>query len=368
MAVKWGHLLAILAVALVAVGYLASQGYIQLPKLGQLVITEQVGTTETGGEAGPAPHASESEAAHETKGAEVSASVCPTKGETIGTSTAPLYLEVRDALNPKAGIEGLTVEVLPPDEIPWDPQRYILDSATTDANGIASFTGASLKVGELYQWVVRGDTTTYDKIVFMETPCRLPEALNVPFKITPPIYVYKVGNISLTVSNNNIGSLSGNVITINITELGLSGINTLSFDAAISQGVSGAAIIDPVLVLRSPEGYELESGVVMNIYAAPETGYDFGIPGSDLSSYLIGAAPISMSTRESFTDSKGVTHYVWTTEKATYSFTITFDADSISKEQILRITFDDLGDYNAKDVATRSSKASPAYVDIKFTV
>lgn len=286
---------------------------------------------------------------------------CPTKG-----MTAPdLKLTIIDALNPKQGISGLRVEALPADETPWDPYRTVLDYGDTDSDGVVTFSGGVLKIGEEYKFVLRGDNTVYDKVVTMKTPCIPGDFVNKPYSFPERIKTYQVGSFSDISTDADNTLTCSDISTLNVTAN--TGIQQIQFDITIAEDVPGKALKEPVIVFRSPEGYELEDGDILHIYAIRKSGSELGIPPGDLQGYLTGGTPIPLTTRTQITEGDEVKYIMTSADSATYTIIIQYDADNINpSDDKLQIVLDDLGDYNGKDVATRSTKASPQTLTIEW--
>jgi len=352
MEIKIGHLI-LLAVAIAVVyGIMKSSG-MTAGLLGQWFITPA-----------PTPTAPEHAAPQATEHAAPESAVkCASEGMPMPTST----LTVIDGLNPKQGISGLRVEVLEKDADPSDPYRTVLDYADTDSDGVATLTNSrgELLVGEEYKIVLRGDNTVYDRVVEKKMPCVSGDWANKVFSLGK-VKTYYVGEFADMITPDNVIDCTDNPI-LNVTAN--TGIQQISFDINIGmpESAAGKALEDPVLVFRSPEGYELETGDILHIYATRKGGTDLGVPPSDLVGYLSGSTPIPLTTRTQDTYD-GKTHSIMTAaDSATYTIIVQYDADNINPaDDKLEIVLDDLGDYNGKDVATRSVKAPAKKVIIQW--
>lgn len=290
----------------------------------------------------------------QTKPAETEVATCPTAGQT-----APdLKFKIVDAMNPKQGISGIRVEAIPTDENPWDPYRTVLDYTDTDGDGVATLSGGALKIGKEYKFVIRGDNTIYDKVFDLKVPCISGDFAGKPWMFDKPISVYRVGEFDdLNTTGDNVLDCTDDP-TLNVTAH--TGVQQVSFtiNVGMPEDAAGKALKDPVIVFRSPEGYELEDGDILHIYAIKASGSELGIPAGDLQGYLSGGTPIALTTKTQVKDGNAV-HYIMTSaDAATYKIIIQYDADNIDPDDDkLQIVLDDLGDYNGKDVATRSTKA-----------
>lgn len=286
---------------------------------------------------------------------------------TLGTSANPVRIYVVDKLNPKAGIPGVEMEVLNVPTPPYtldkiiaiasNPMRSVVDEDTsTDSNGAAEFSSNTILVYMDYIFSLRGDSTIYDKVKVMKVPCVPPEREGYTFP--DKFEAYYVGNFT--------DLYTSDTITENIT--GKSGLQYLTFDITIglSDTSSGRAVKDPVIVLRSPEGYELEPGDIVSIYIVRKEGSDLGIPGINLIDYLAGETPIPL--KGSIYDEDYQAYMMTIADSATYTVKITYDADQIQPTtDKLQIVVDDLGDYRAKDDVTKDTKAPAETLTIQFT-
>jgi len=300
-------------------------------------------------------------------------------GEEEGTVTLPkyqvsnVYLYVKDKLNPKAGVSGIEVEVLAVPEVydmntlsklASDPNRQVVDEDTsTDSAGKAEFTAGRIFVNTPYLYSIRGDSTVYDKLVVKTIPVP-----SIYFKIDSytfeePEYVYKVGNFSDISTDADNTLTASDLSCLNIT--GKTGTQYCEFDITIGEATAGAALKDPVLILRSPEGYELEPGDIVSLYIVKKTGSDLGIPAQDLTEYVTYATPIDL--KGSLYDEEYGVDFMTVSDSATYTVKLSYDADQIQTDgDKLQICLDDLGDYRARDVATKGTKASPMCLVIQW--
>lgn len=345
-----------IALALI-VGLIAWQaGYIHIPGLSQMPVYQ--GTTVHQGE--------------ETTGTVEVEQALP----SYQLSTVTMYL--KDKMDPKSGVAGVEVEVLELPEgapttvdylasIASDPQRQVLDEDTSDSTGKVQFTAGAIFVNKPYIYSVRGDTTVYDDIKIRTIPSPSSQFKIDSYTFTDPIYVYKVGSfkdMESTYDSDDDDLLEPDELTsLNLT--GDSGQVYIEFDINIGEAEAGKVIKDPVLILRSPEGYELEPGDVVSLYIVRKSGSNLGIPAINLDSY-IGTQPIKLIPEGATPDEYGK-YYMTVADSATYTVKLTVDADSIDEsDDRLQICLDDLGGYRAQDWTTRSTKASPECLTLIF--
>jgi len=98
-----------------------------------------------------------------------------------------------------------------------------------------------------------------------------------------------------------------------------------------------------------------------------KTGSDLGIPPSDLVGYITGGTPIEITTRTQEIEDKEVINYMTSADSAVYTVLVQYDADNIDpSDDKLQIVLDDLGEYQGKDIVTRSTKATPQTLTIQW--
>jgi len=294
---------------------------------------------------------------------------------TYQLTSVSLYL--KDKMNPKAGVANIEVEVLElPEGVPntidylstlaSDPTRQIVDEATTDSTGKATFSAGTIFVNTPYIYSIRGDTTVYDDIVIRSIPAPSAYFKIDSYTFKEPIYVYKVGNFSTMTSldsNNDDQLTASELSSLNLT--GDTGQVYIEFDITVGESEAGKVIKDPVLVLRSPEGYELEPGDVVSLYIVRKSGSNLGIPAISLDGY-IDTTPIKIIPEGATPDRYGK-YYLTVADSATYTVKLTVDADQINpSDDKLQICLDDLGGYRATDWTTKSTKASPECITLVF--
>ena len=304
----------------------------------------------------------EGEAAGAAAGAGAGATATKVGSYPIKTVT----LELKDALNKKAGVANITVEVIPIKgteskaeliKLASSPMRRKVDEAVTDENGVATFDSGRIFTGKPYLYSIRGDSTVYDKLVVYTIEA--PEGLTAPldyYPIEEPVYVYKVGSFV------NI-SETGNTITISLA--GLSGPQYTEFDIKIGEAEAGKVLKNPVLVLKTDETNKIPAGGIISLYIVKKSGTDV-IPSEIASQNLvdwIDTAPIAL--KGSLTEDEDV--YMTVADTGVYTVKMTFDADVVKPGHKLRIILDDLGDYGGQDVTTRDTKAAPQILTIEFT-
>jgi len=272
---------------------------------------------------------------------------------------------VKDKLNPKSGISGVEVEVLEAPTgtysladliaIASDINRAVVDEDTsTDSSGKAVFNTTSIFTNRPYIYSLRGDSTVYDKIVVntIVPPSTQFKIDSYSFPISDSIYAYKVGSFSSIATDTDINCSDDS--SLNIT--GKSGIQQVSLDITIGESEAGKALKDPVLVFRSPEGYEPPANSIVHIYLTRKTGTSFSIPAEDLVSYYEGEVPIHLGG--SIYDPDYKTYLMTVSDSGTYTLKIQYDADVMQSGKKLQVVLDDLGDYRAMDMVTRDRKAS----------
>lgn len=287
---------------------------------------------------------------------------------TYQLSEVNLY--VRDKLNPKAGIAGINAEVLNVPTAPYtmvdlarvasDPNRVILDSATSTSTGLLTFNASSIFTNTNYIYSLRGDSNTYDKLVVKNIPAPSTQFGITRYTFPDPEYVYQVGSFTDIYITPEVDATTD--ACLNLTDK--TGLQSCSWDITIAETDAGKAIKNPVLILKSPEGYELEPGDIVSLYIVRKTGTDFGISPANLNGY-IDVAPIDL--RGSLYDETYGVDFMTAADSATYTVKLTYDADLINPDSDkLEIILDDLGSYLGRDVSTVSTKASPQKLTISW--
>lgn len=292
---------------------------------------------------------------------------------TYQLATIKMYM--KDQLDKDSGVSGNDVEVLELStssvtlaelsKLASNPQRQILDSGTSSSTGLVTFSSGSMYTNTPYVYSIRSNTTAiYDEIRVIKIPAPSKEFAITTHTMNNPVYVYKVGaysNISADDADFDGLLTSTELSSLNLT--GDSGDVFIEFDITIGQKTAGKVLKNPVMSLRSPEGYELESGDVKNLYIVKKTGTDFGVPVGELSGW-IDSTPIYLQSSLTDTDGNG---YATVADSGTYTVKLTVDSDTITAAgDRIQIALDDLGDYRAKDITTQGVKATPQSVTLVF--
>jgi len=291
----------------------------------------------------------------------------------ISYQVATVNLYLKDKLNPKAGIPGIEVEVLEAPSPPYtyadligiasDPMRDVIDEDTsTSSAGLAAFTGNRIFVNRDYIYSIRGDTNVYDKVLVKKIPLPATEFSISAYTFPGAVYDYYVGAFE-TIQQSTSGTYNcTDDSALNIT--GKTGMQYVEFTVVLGQSETGNATKDTVIVFRSPEGYELESGDINSLYLVRESGTQFNIPSTNLVDY-IDTAPISLGG--SIYDTDFGSYMMTVADSGNYTVKLTYDADQIEPStDRLQICIDDLGDYRAKDDVTKSVKAAASCVTVEW--
>ena len=265
-----------------------------------------------------------------------------------------------------APVSGATVEALQVPasysysdlvRIAQDPNRIPLATVTTDASGFATFTSIiSGGVPTLYAF--RGETTYYDSLDVLTVPVPTGAFAISSYTFPGAIKVYKIGSFLSPGTNQNASTTN----LLNVTKT-TSGIQFLEITFTIGESVAGAALKNPVLVIRTPDtAPPLASGMIQSIYIVRDTGADLGIPVVDLKGYINGVA---IPLKGSLSDALGNT-FLTVADKGTYKIKLTWDASKAVAGNQIDFVLDDLGAYRGTDVATVQPGASPAVLSVKW--
>lgn len=277
-----------------------------------------------------------------------------TSSQTGSYSVAKVELKVVDKFDTSVGIAGVTAEVIeddgkPAEEIVRDPVHNTIDSAVTDANGIASFSSGWIMTGKSYVYAIYGDTI-YAKAFKYTIPAS-----------TDELSMYAIGRIPVYKVGSFMPLSSAGTIEVNVS--GLTGLQYVEFDVTLGEAESGKVVKDAVLKLETGTTVPMDANAIRSIKIEP-TGVKNVLPdhvmNTDLVKYM-DRTPIMLMG--SIQDEGHI--YMTRHDYATYTITITYDADLIQNGNELILTVDDLGDINARDI-DGGLKASAQKLVIKF--
>ena len=264
------------------------------------------------------------------------------------------------------GIAGLTVEALNVPShytyedlkrIAQDPNRVPLATATTDENGIAEFTNV-ITTGVPTLYVVRNGTQYYEDLRVLTVPVPSKEFAISTYQFPGAIFLYPIG--SFKTIGTDVDASTDDKFNVSKTT---SGIQYYEITITIGENDAGKALKNPVLVIRTPDdATPLAPGMIKSLYIIHESGTDFGIPVTDLKSYINGPA-IRLSG--SLTDERGNT-YMTVSDSGTYKVKITWDASKAQAGNEIDIVLDDLGAYRGTTEASLQNGASPEVLSIKW--
>jgi len=266
-----------------------------------------------------------------------------------------------------APVAGLTVEALqvPPSytyndlvRIAQDPNRIPLATVTTDANGIATFESVIFGgVPTLYS--ARAQPDYYDSLDVLTVPIPTGQFAISTYTFPGAIKLYKVG--SFKSPGTDVTGETEDKLNVSKTN---SGIQFIEVTFVIGEEAAGAALKNPVLVIRTPDtAPPLASGMLQSLYIVRETGSDLGIPVVDLKGYINGVA---IPLRGSLTDMLG-NNYLTVADSAVYKIKLTWDASKAVAGNEIDFVLDDLGAYRGTDVATVHTGANPQILRIVWT-
>jgi hypothetical protein len=266
-----------------------------------------------------------------------------------------------------APVAGLTVEALQVPSsytyndlvrIAQDPNRIPLATVTTDANGIATFESVIFGgVPTLYS--ARAQPNYYDSLDVLTVPIPTGQFAISTYTFPGAIKLYKVG--SFKSPGTDVTGATEDKLNVSRTN---SGIQFIEVTFVIGEEAAGAALKNPVLVIRTPDtAPPLASGMIQSLYIVRETGSDLGIPVVDLKGYINGVA---IPLRGSLTDMLG-NNYLTVADSAVYKIKLTWDASKAVAGNEIDFVLDDLGAYRGTDVATVHTGANPQILRIVWT-
>jgi len=261
-----------------------------------------------------------------------------------------------DKLNPDAGIPNVEVEVLNMPAKPYSredlietaraPNRVIVDEDVTDSNGVALFDGGAIVIDTEYIYALRNGTEWYDRLDHKAIPLPAKEFKIDTYRFPERVLSYAIGSFA------DISADADNVIELNVT--GKTGAQMRRIDITIEQADAGAALLEPVIQLRSKPGAEPEAGSFKTLYASLKEGTNLGVPESDLTNF-IDKAP--MDLRGKFDKDLGK-NVMTAAHKAVYTLAIEWDADVAEPGTSLYIHLDDLGEYRGRSTVAQELGAS----------
>ena len=261
------------------------------------------------------------------------------------------YMFVKDKLNPDQGIQAEVEQLKAPAardeaslaEVCSDPNRNVLDEDVAASDGKINLAGGRVVTSHDYLFAVRNDTL-YDQ-VFVDHVSAPSRQFKIDQKTRDEnVLVPKVGSFSDAHTDaDNVLDASWND-KMNLTKQ--SGLVALSTDITIEEAEAGKVLKEPSLVLRFPEGNEVEAGGIQSLTITRKTGTSFNIPARDLVEYIRTETPILLKDVMNVADS------------GTYTVKMTYDASIVDPGEEVQISLDDLGDRRARDLCDRSLEAS----------
>jgi len=250
-----------------------------------------------------------------------------------------VQLKVVDKFNTDTGISGVTVEVFEDDPtksaeaIASDPMHRLVDSGTTDADGLVQLTSGWIMSGKSYVYLVSGSD-----IYAVAKKYTIPASSDT-------IDMYPIGTIEVY----RVGSFKplSSTTTITVNATGLSGVQYVEFDITIGEAEAGKVVKDPVMYFETDTSVPMDPYAIKSIQLTP-TGTKNVLPdyivNTDMKKY-IDKAPIRLM---GMSDDGHI--YMTMTHSAEYTVTLQYDADRIVNGNKLYIKLDDLGDINARDI------------------
>lgn len=266
----------------------------------------------------------------------------------------------------REGVAGITVEAL---QVPsnynyeelkrvaQDPNRIPLATVTTDANGVATFNNI-ITAGVPTLYVARNGTSYYEDLSVLTVPVPTKEFAITSYQFPGAIFLYPIGSFKTPGTNQDASTTP----LLNVTQTN-SGIQYLEVTLTIGESEAGKALKNPVLVIRTPDtAPQLAPGMIKSLYIVHDSGTEFGIPVTDLKSYINGVA---IPLKGSLSDRLGNT-YMTVADSGTYKIKITWDASKAQAGNEIDFVLDDLGAYRGTTVASMQNGASPAVLSIKW--
>lgn len=238
--------------------------------------------------------------------------------------------------------------------IAQDPNRVPLATVTTDAQGYATFNNV-ITAGVPTLYVFRNGTSYYESLDVLTVPVPTSQFAISSYQFPGAIFVYPIGSFKSPGVNPTSDLLNVSKTT--------SGIQFLEVSLTIGEVDAGKALKNPVLVIRTPDNAPaLAAGMIKSLYIVHDTGTEFGVPVTDLKSYINGPA---IPLRGSLSDNLGNT-YMTVADSGSYKIKLTWDAALAKAGNEIDFVLDDLGAYRGTTEASLQAGAAPAVLSIKW--
>ena len=243
------------------------------------------------------------------------------------------------------------------EKIAQNPNRVPLATVTTDSNGYATFSDI-ITAGVPTLYAFRNGTTYYESLDVLTVPVPTKQFAISSYQFPGAIYIYPIG--SFTSPGTNQDASTSTLLNVTATT---SGIQYLEVTMTIGESDAGEALKNPVLVIRTPDtATQLASGMIKSLYIVHDSGTDFGVPVTDLKSYINGPA---IPLRGSLSDKMGNT-YMTVADSGTYKIKLTWDASLAKAGNEIDFVLDDLGAYRGTTIASLQNGASPATLSVTW--
>ena len=242
-----------------------------------------------------------------------------------------------------------------------DPYTMVYTNATTDSSGKASFP-EKLFMGKTYVFTAENDS--YYDLVTTHSVETVPSPSAITEVPGPTWSFYKIGQFADIDAIASVDPTNCFNVTAHSGERAVTCAIKNLYIGASRQTIG--VLKNPVLVLRSPEGYELEGNEIRNLVIYYSSGRDvIRITGQELRGYIDnGVIPLVTTKTDPLYPGDG---FLTAGTQGVYEVSITYDPATIETGgDKLQICVDDLSAYKGTDLITGVG-ASPQCYTITWT-
>ena len=294
----------------------------------------------------------------------------PTMQQTPVVTQQPVVVEKESGVQAGLPIESLKVKVVnkftmdPVSGVqiefwkvggdPSDPNQEPLDEITTGSDGTGSTTSMILQTGRNYDIYFNGSTTYYDEKIENWEINYNPET-GKGFLLVAGNSFYEAVPFGAFVDVDTLPEYQSGVLndtgTDSVAYDESAGTGSVWFKMDIGNANANSELWDVVMCFRDSDG-DMEGDEITGFTASYVSGSTaISIPGSLLGYWTDAMGPggkrcISIASK------------LGSAEKARWQFDLTIDESNFDTGEEFEITFDDLGDYSAKQYPSKSTKAS----------
>jgi len=231
----------------------------------------------------------------------------------------------------------------------WTGSYIDIQTTYSTTTGDISFSNSKLRTGQTYEILLYegdGGTNLYANKFTVTLPALTGDKTTwsdptIRYMITEGAFSAAAFDSSTAAFDE--GATTAGEVTLNKTAQTVQGC--LSWDFTVGNSVSGSKLIDPVIVIEEDASDPLtDINDIENIYLSVKTGSGFSFTSDDLVTEFRGGVPISMVN--------GLNkNYLGSADSGTGTLKICLPAsESDVGTGSIKVHFDDLGDYRARDL------------------